>query len=153
MITEEEIKIAHCIQADISLEQRPFASIGVRTGISESEVINTINGLRERGVIRRFGAVLRHREAGYRENAMVLWAVPEEHLEKTGRILASYREISHCYGRTPPFEGRYTLFSMIHSAKGGVEEFVRKISESIDISDYLILKSEEEYKKTSMEYF
>jgi DNA-binding Lrp family transcriptional regulator len=153
MITEEEIKISRCIQEDISLEQRPFASIGARTGMEEGEVIDTINGLRERGVIRKFGAILRHREAGYRENAMVLWAVPEEDLEKTGEILASYKEITHCYGRTPPFEGRYNLFSMLHSAKGSLEECVRKISEAIDISDYLVLRSEEEYKKTSMEYF
>jgi len=153
MITKEEITIARCIQEDISLERRPFAAIGVRTGMEEGEVIDTINGLRERGVIRKFGAIVRHREAGYSENAMVLWAVPEEDLEKAGKILASYREISHCYGRTPPFEGKYTLFSMLHLAKGEVEELVKKISETIGINDYLILRSEEEYKKTSMEYF
>ena len=153
MITKEEIKIAHCIQEDISLEERPFASIGVRTGISEGEVIDIINGLRGRGVIRKFGAVLRHWEAGYRENAMVLWAVPEERCNEVGGILASRKEITHCYERTPPFEGKYTVFSMIHSAQGGLDEFVKKISKAIDIRDYLILKSEEEYKKTSMEYF
>jgi DNA-binding Lrp family transcriptional regulator len=153
MITEKEIKIARLIQKDISLEERPFAAIGARIGMEEGDVIDAINGLREKGIIRKFGAIVRHREAGYSENAMVLWAVPEEALEKTGQILSSYREISHCYGRIPPFEGKYTLFSMLHLAKGGVEELVRKISETIGINDYLILRSEEEYKKTSMEYF
>jgi DNA-binding Lrp family transcriptional regulator len=153
MITEKEIKIARLIQKDISLEERPFAAIGARIGMEEGDVIDAINGLRERGLIRKFAAILRHREAGYRENAMILWAVPEEDVEKKGRILTSYREISHCYGRTPPFEGRYTLFSMLHSASERLEYLVRKISETIGISDYLILRSEEEYKKTSMEYF
>jgi DNA-binding Lrp family transcriptional regulator len=153
MITEKEIKIARLIQEDISLERRPFAAIGARAGMEEGDVIDAINGLRERGLIRKFAAILRHREAGYRENAMILWAVPEEDIEKKGRILTSYREISHCYGRTPPFEGKYTLFSMLHSASGSVEELVRKISETIDIDDYMILRSEEEYKKTSMEYY
>ncbi|MBW2638339.1 MAG: Lrp/AsnC family transcriptional regulator [Deltaproteobacteria bacterium] len=153
MITEDEIKIARLLQGDISLEERPFAAIGARTGMEEGDVIDAINRLRERGLIRRFGAIVRHREAGYRENAMVLWAVPEEDIERKGEILTSYREISHCYGRTPPFEGKYTLYSMLHTAEGGVEELVRTISETIDISDYQILRSEEEYKKTSMEYF
>ncbi len=153
MMTEEEITIARLIQEDMSLEQRPFAAIGARTGMEEGDVIDTIRRLKERGIIRRFGAVVRHQKAGYAENAMVVWAVPESDIETTGKILASYGEISHCYGRTPPFEGRYTLFSMLHSAEGNIDEMVKTISERIGIDDYLILRSEEEYKKTSMEYF
>jgi len=153
MITKDEITIARLIQRDISLEKRPFAAIGARIGMDEDDVIDAINGLRERGLIRRFGAIVRHQKAGFEENAMILWAVPEEELEKKGRILTSYREISHCYGRMPPFEGKYTLYSMLHSASGSVEGLVKTLSERIDIHDYLILRSEEEYKKESMEYF
>jgi DNA-binding Lrp family transcriptional regulator len=153
MITKEEIRIAGYIQGDISLERRPFAKIGNGAGVSEEEVVDSINGLMKRGIVRKFGAVLRHREAGFRENAMILWAVPEERCDEVGGILASRKEITHCYERTPPFEGKYTVFSMIHSAQGDLDEFVKKISKAIDIHDYLILRSEEEYKKTSMEYF
>jgi DNA-binding Lrp family transcriptional regulator len=153
MMTEEEIKIARWIQKDISLERRPFAAIAARTGLEEGDVIDAITGLRERGLIRKFGAIVRHQKAGFEENAMILWAVPEERCDEVGKILASHKEITHCYERTPPFEGKYTVFSMIHSAQGGLDEFVKKISKAIDMHDYMILRSEEEYKKTSMEYF
>jgi DNA-binding Lrp family transcriptional regulator len=153
MVNKKERDIASCIQKDIFLGRRPFAYIGDQVGISESEVISVIRGLKEKGVIRRFGAILRHQKAGFEENAMVMWAIPETRLEQAGRTLASYKEITHCYERTPPFDKKYTIFSMVHCAGGGLEEFVQKVSREIDVKDFNILISEEEYKKSSMEYF
>jgi len=118
--------------------------------------------LKEKGIMRRFGAVLRHRDAGFSENAMVVWAVPEERCEEAGFLLASYKEITHCYERAPALEGVYNLFTMVHlsaedpeetSDKDRMEEFVAGISSAIGIGKYKILRSLEEFKKNSMEYF
>ena len=151
--TKKERDIAHYIQGDIFLERKPFEYIGAQAGLSETEVIDVIKRLREKGVIRRFGAILRHQKAGFTENAMIVWEVPLERCDAVGHILATYQEITHCYERTPPFEGKYNIFSMIHCAEGDLKKFVEKVSEAIGIKDYKILRSEEEFKKSSMEYF
>ena len=153
MFTEKERKIAKHIQGDISLEKRPFKRIGEETGLNEEEVIGTINDLKKKEIIRKFGAILRHQRAGIVKNAMVIWAVPEEKCEAVGNILTSLREITHCYERVPPFEGEYNLFAMMHFKDDDPERLIQEISLRTGIKDYIILETEEEFKKSSMEYF
>ncbi len=158
-ITEKEKQVARLVQGDIPLDRRPFAVIADQLGMGEEEVISILKNLRETGIMRRFGAILQHRKAGFSENAMVVWEVPENRCEETGLLLASYGEISHCYERTPPLDGRYNLFTMVHlvgdASRGSdsMNEFICRISGEIGIGEYLILKSIKELKKSSMEYF
>jgi len=160
-ITDEERKVARQVQGDIPLEKRPFEAIARRIEMKEDGVISILKRLQEKGVMRRFGAVLWHVQAGFSENAMVVWAVPEERCEEVGFRLASYTEISHCYERTPPFEGVYNIFTMVHlagdSGEAGepdrLDTFVRSISHAIEIGEYRILRTLRELKKSSMEYF
>ena len=153
MLQRKEERVAGVIQGDIPLTSRPFAEIGRVAGISEGEVIKTIRDLLRRGIIRRFGAVLRHQRAGITGNAMVLWAVPPSRCEEVGRILARFTEVSHCYERTPPFAGRYNIFTLVHLRGGDVGAAVEKMIEAAGIADCRILASVEEYKKESMEFF
>ncbi len=153
MLTDEERIIGRLIQRDIAMTKRPYQEIAAQTGMTEQEVLNRIRQMRERGLIRKFGAVVRHREAGFTGNAMVVWTVPEDRCEQVGQVLSSFPEITHCYERSPAFEGKYNLFSMIHLRQQGIEEKIEAISAATGIQDYLILTSEEEFKKSSMEYF
>ncbi|HOO91517.1 MAG TPA: hypothetical protein PLA74_11895 [Syntrophales bacterium] len=163
ILTDMDKKIIQEVQGDIPLDIKPYDSIGNRIGMQGNDVIDVLKRLQEEGIIRRFGAVLRHREAGFPENAMVVWAVPEERCEEVGSLLASYKAITHCYERTPPLEGVYNLFTMVHLAaegdeeepvgRNGMEELIGNISSVIGIGEYKIFRSLEEFKKNSMEYF
>ncbi len=154
MITEKEKRIINLIQGDIPLDARPFAVMAEQAGMGEEEFINGIKDLRKRGILRRFGATLRHQEAGFHSNAMAAWIVPVEKIGKIGTILSRFREVSHCYNRIPRQDWPYNLYTMIH---GSSREECRRIAEkmSLDsgIRDYSLLFSEKEFKKTSMEYF
>ncbi len=141
------------LQGDLPVEKRPFRAVASRAGMNEEAVLDTIGTLVQQGVIRKFGAILRHQRAGITRNAMVVWAVPPDRTEEAGSVFASFREITHCYERRPPFEGRYNLFTMIHAGKGALEELIAKISSKAGIGDYQVLESLEEFKKSSMEYF
>ena len=153
MFTEEERKLAKHIQGNISLGKRPFKRIGGEVGLSEAEVISAINNLKKKGIIRKFGAILKHQKAGLTKNVMVIWVVTEEKCEAVGNVLASYGEITHCYERIPPFEGKYNLFAMMHFKDDNLEKLIQEISLQTGIKDYMILETEEEFKKSSMEYF
>jgi DNA-binding Lrp family transcriptional regulator len=141
------------LQGDLPVEKRPFLALASRAEMKEEAVLDTIATLMQQGVIRKFGALLRHQRAGITRNAMVVWAVPPDRTEETGAVFASFREITHCYERRPPFEGRYNLFTMIHTGKGALEDLIARISSKAGIGDYQMLESLEEFKKSSMEYF
>jgi DNA-binding Lrp family transcriptional regulator len=153
MIFEKEKKICQIIQGDLPLTLHPFKALKMSTGLREEEILDSIKGLIKKGIIRKFGAIIYHHKAGYSENAMVVWAVPDDQQQSVGKLLASFTEITHCYERTPPFKGKYTIFSMVHFHAGERENILRKLSEATGIRDFEVLDTEEEYKKTSMEYF
>jgi len=105
--------------------------------------------------MRRFGAILRHQEAGFAFNAMVCFAELDKNPNNSaGAILAQKPFISHCYER-PSFEGfPYTLYAMMHAQSA--EELDRNIKEaaaSIGNPDYVVLHSVRELKKTSYRFF
>ena len=153
MLTDREKLLIRYMQGDMVLTKRPFASLAERIGAEEDEVIDCIRRLKDEGIIRKVGAILRHQKAGLTENAMVVWAVPDEECERVGAVFSSYRDITHCYERTPPLDGRYNLYTMIHLSDRGVEQYVRKLSREVGIADFQILRSKEEFKKSSMEYY
>ncbi|MEQ8171611.1 MAG: Lrp/AsnC family transcriptional regulator [Candidatus Eremiobacterota bacterium] len=153
-LTEKDKDIIRETQRGIPLCSRPFLKIAEKAEITEDELINRLRTFKEKGIIRRFGARIKHNKAGYKENIMVLWHVPEEKLEETGSLIAGYREISHCYIRPELPDLPYNLYSMIHGREeGDVLKVIEKISGVTGIKDYKLLVTEKEYKKTTPLYF
>jgi DNA-binding Lrp family transcriptional regulator len=149
-----ERRIIHHLQGDLPLTPRPYAVLASKVGISEEEVLERIELLKEQGTLRRFGATLRHQLAGYKANAMVGWYVPEDNMEEIGPLMATFREVSHCYERRIQGEWKYNLFTMIHGkTEKDCEDIARRIAENTGIKDYVLLLSLKEFKKTSPEYF
>lgn len=146
-------KIAAIIQGDIPLVPKPFHAIGSRLGITGDEVLNIVRTFLDDGYIRRFGAVLRHNQAGFIKNALIVWAVPPNLMEQTGQTMAGFSFVSHCYAREPAFQDKYNLFTMVHTRKDNLKELIDKMSQAVNINDFLVLESIQEYKKISPEYF
>ena len=154
MVDELDKKLISHIQKDLPLDPRPFALIADKIGISVDELIKRIKSMIKEGVIRRFGATLYHQEAGFSSNAMVAWIVPEEQVEETGKAMAKFREVTHCYERRPQKDWRYNIYTMIHGdSRDECYEIARRISESTGVQEFNLLFSEKEFKKSSMEYF
>ena len=153
-ISPVEKKVIYELGGDLGDGPRPFADLGKKVGLSEAETVAVIQGLDAKGLLRRFGATLRHQKSGFKANAMVAWKVPEDQLEKAGEILAGFPEVTHCYQRrTVPGWDR-NLYTMIHAASD--EECytqAEKMARAAGLNDYELLFSHEELKKTSMRYF
>jgi DNA-binding Lrp family transcriptional regulator len=152
-MTSENIKILRLIQNDIEPISHPFKKIADSCGLTEKELIIIMKKLWEEGYIRKFGAVLRHQKAGYTKNSLITWCVTPAQIEKAGKIFSLFPFVSHCYERKPAFQGKYNLFTMLHSKGDDIASLINKMIISIDIHDFLILETLEEYKKTSPEYF
>jgi DNA-binding Lrp family transcriptional regulator len=152
-LTVKQNEVARLIQEDIQVVSSPFAEIGNACGLSAGEVLDTTKELLKKGFVRKFCAILRHQKAGYKNNALVVWSVPADQVEKTGRMLSAYRSVSHCYERKPAFQEKYNIFTMLHSQDESISLLIKDMATAIGIHDYLILESIQEYKKKSPEYF
>ena len=154
MLTELEKRIIASIQQDMAVTERPYLKIAKDLGISETDLLENIDALCRRGVIRRFGATLRHQRTGFKANAMVAWKVDEDRIDDVGQAMASFQQVSHCYRRNPTASWPYNLYTMIHANnEQACREIARKMSQTTSIKDYALLFSREELKKTSMMYF
>lgn len=154
MLSELEIKIVKELQAGLPLVSRPYLEIARRLGISETELLELIKDLAARGVIRRFGAALKHQDLGFTANAMVVWDVPEEQASEVGRIMAAFDGVSHCYQRPRRPGWPYTVFTVLHGrTREECEQLAARLAEAAGISNYKLLYSSRELKKSSMLYF
>ena len=154
MLTELEKKVVACIQKDIPITPRPYLKLAQILGVSEEIFLKTITALCEKGVIRRFGATLRHQKSGFKANAMVAWRVDEDSINDVGKAMASFNEVSHCYRRNATHDWPYNLYTMIHANdEDACRHIARKMSQKSGVDTYMLLFSRRELKKTSMEYF
>ncbi|MGE4520372.1 MAG: Lrp/AsnC family transcriptional regulator [Desulfobacteraceae bacterium] len=154
MLSVNEKKVVALIQGDIPIEKNPYKILAEKAGITEDEFIEALKSLNEKKIIRRFGATLRHQKSGYSTNAMVAWNVPEDKIHDTGKLMAKFPFVSHCYRRDPKPEWPFNLYTMVHAkSKDDCSVKVAEMSEKSQINDYDILYSTKELKKTSMEYF
>ena len=154
-LSEKERVVLSLVQGDLPDTATPFLDIARQAGVSESEVLELLQRLKDNGGIRRFGATLRHQKAGYGANAMVAWYVEDERdVNEIGEIMAARPEVSHCYHRKSCLDWPYQLYTMIH-AKTAEEcgRAVKEISEATGLTQFDILLSRKELKKTSMQYF
>ena len=153
-LTETEKKLIRIIQDDMPVAEQPYKAIAEQLGTTEAEVIAKIKEFREKGYIRRFGAKLRHREAGIMANGMVIGIDSKEDVQRVGKIMASFKEVTHCYERPTFSDWPYNVYTMIHGkTREDCEAVAKRISEAAGIKDYKMLYSTKEFKKTSMKYF
>ena len=153
-VTDFEIEVIRELQEDMPLVREPFVQMAERLGVTQQKMFDTADSFQQRGVMRRFSAVLHHRKAGFKSNAMVVWKVPSERAEEVGREMASSRWVTHCYERPTFPEFPFSHYTMIHATtQDQCEEVAKDISKATGIDDYQLLYSTREYKKTRVRYF
>jgi DNA-binding Lrp family transcriptional regulator len=127
-----EEEIVRATQAGLPLVPEPYAEIAARLGVSEAQVLSTLETMLRTGAIRRIGAVPNHYALGYRANAMTVWDVDDAAVDTLGPRVGALPFVSHCYRRPrrPP-HWRYNLFAMVHgrdrSETGRLIEQIRPI--------------------------
>jgi len=154
MLTQIERRVIAAIQGDIEISARPYDRIAEQLGITTAELLAILEALCARGVIRRFGATLRHQKSGFSANAMVAWQVPEDRIEEVGTTLAGFIQVSHCYRRNPQEGWPYNLYTMIHAtSETECHQIAADMAAKAQVNTYSLLFSRQELKKTSMAYF
>ena len=152
--TEEDKEFIRELQKDLDIVDRPFLNAAKKLGMTEEQVFEKLKHYEEIGVMRRFAAILRHRDVGFVANGMIVWKVPEERITEVGVKLGAFPQVSHCYQRPVYADWPYNVFSMIHcKSQDEAQEMAKTIQNQINVDEYKILFSAREFKKTRVEYF
>ena len=152
--SEQQRGLVRLLQGDLPSTPRPFGEVARRLGWPDRQVLGQISDWLAGGVIRRFGAVLRHQLVGFEANGMAVFSLPPDRIDQAGLRIAEHPEVSHCYRRPPLDDFPYNLFAMIHGQTGErVRAAAAAMAEELDVRDCDVLFSTKEYKKESMQYF
>ncbi len=153
---EEEIAAIRALQGPMAAVERPYDEAAAGLGISTEELLERLRGMVDRKLLRRVAAILYHRRAGFSANGMGVWKVPEAEIMETGRRMASFRGISHCYQRPTYEDWPYSVFTMAHGrSKQECDAILDSIAEECGMGaeDRATLYSSTEYKKIRLHYF
>ncbi len=153
-LSKRDIALIRILQEDLPLVEMPFAVWAEQADLSEDDLFAWAKEMERLGYMRRFAAILHHRNAGFLANAMVVWQVPEDQVDAAGEQMAHFREVSHCYRRPVYPHWPYPLFTMIHATTySECMDVVRRIEEQAGTFPHKNLFSTKEYKKTRVKYF
>ena len=100
-LTSIERALLNDYQHDLPLEPRPYKRMADELGISEKEVIETLQRLQETGVISRVGPVFKPNRIGVSTLAAV--AVEPEQLSEMAEMINAFPEVNHNYEREHHF--------------------------------------------------
>ncbi len=152
--TEQDKDFIRELQKDMEIIDEPFVKAANNLGITENELFEKMKHYEDNGIMRRFAAILRHRQVGFTANGMIVWKVPEDRISEVGEKLGAFPQVSHCYERPTYSDWPYNVFSMIHcKTHDEAHEMAKTIQDQINVDEYRILFSSREFKKIRVEYF
>jgi siroheme decarboxylase len=152
---ERDVAVVQVTQGDLPVVSEPYAAAAAQLGWTVAELLEHMEGMKERGLLRRVAAILFHRRAGFSANGMGVWKVPEDRIAEIGPRMAAYRGISHCYQRPTYADWPYSVFTMAHGrSKEECDAILDAIGDEIDgIEGRATLYSSTEFKKIRLLYF
>jgi DNA-binding Lrp family transcriptional regulator len=147
--------VIRATQGDLPIVSEPYADAARELGMPVDGLIAHLEGMVERGLLRRVAAILFHRRAGFSANGMGVWKVPADQVLEAGRRMAAFRGISHCYERPTYADWPYQLFTMAHGrSKEECDAILDAVRDEVGcIEDRATLYSSTEFKKVRLLYF
>ena len=153
-LSDDDIATIRATQGPMPATPEPYAPAAERLGVSQEEVLSRLESLREREGLRRVAAILYHRRAGFSANGMGVWKVPDDEVLETGKRMAAFRGVSHCYQRPTYPDWPYSVFTMAHGrSKEECDSILDSIAAATGITERATLYSSTEFKKVRMLYF
>ncbi len=151
---EFDIAVIRATQGNMEVTSEPYLLPAKRLGMTVEGLLEHMQGMRERGILRRVAAILYHRRAGFSANGMGVWKVPQERIAELGPRMAAFRGISHCYERPTYEDWPYSVFTMAHGrSKEECDAVLDAIADQLGIQERATLYSSTEFKKIRLLYF
>ncbi len=134
--------ILNLIQSDFPITPRPYLAIAQRLGFSENDVINRLNRLKKKGIIRRIGGNFVPEKLGF-VSTLCAARVPEDKIQGFAKTVNRYPGVTHNYQR----DNKYNVwFTFIAPSMKEIEENLENISRQTGIKEIINLPATKVFK-------
>jgi len=143
-LTEFEKQLLNDYQQGMPLVSEPYAEMArelCQKGftVNEQDIINSLNSLKERGMVTRVGPVFKPQRVGGSTLAAI--AVPDERMTEVAQIVSDFVQVNHNYQR----EHHYNLWFVVTGAsQQEVEDVLKEIELKTDLT-VMNLPMEQDY--------
>jgi DNA-binding Lrp family transcriptional regulator len=135
-------KILNILQNEFPLEERPFLIVAGRCGISEDEAITRIQKMKEKGIIRRIGAVFDGVKLG-RVSTLCAARVPEDKIDLFVQTVNANKGVTHNYRR----DHEYNIWFTVSAPTAlELESFLKDVKEKSGVTDILDMRAVRTFK-------
>jgi DNA-binding Lrp family transcriptional regulator len=151
-----DIAVIRALQGPMEVRPDTYAPAAQELGVPVERMLEHLEGMIERKLLRRVAAILFHRRAGFSANGMGVWKVPEARITELGPQMAAVRGVSHCYRRPTYPDWPYSVFTMAHGrSKEECDAVLDGVAAVCGLGgdDRSTLYSSTEFKKIRLHYF
>jgi DNA-binding Lrp family transcriptional regulator len=115
MLDAIDRRLISATQAGLPLTREPYGALAEQLGLKEADVLARLQGLLDRGAIRRIGAIPNHYALGLTANGMSVWDIADNAVADVGARVGALDFVTHCYERPRHLPlWPYNLFAMVH---------------------------------------
>ena len=126
---EEKIKsLLNILQGNFPLVSEPFKFVAEKIRLTEEEVIDILKELKEKNIIRHFGASINSHKLGY-ITCLCATSIPENKIEIAYKI-AKFPEITHAYLRDHKLN---FWFTTVTKSQKELEKLCEKLEKTFKI--------------------
>jgi DNA-binding Lrp family transcriptional regulator len=141
-LDEMDRMILNEIQSHFPIEARPYQALGEKLGCSEEEVLQRVQDLKDREVIRRIGANCNSRKLGY-TSTLCAAKVPSRLMARFVEVVNSYMGVTHNYRRDHDYN---IWFTLIAPSEEKIERILGEIMEMTGVGEVISLPAERLFK-------
>jgi DNA-binding Lrp family transcriptional regulator len=142
LLDEMNRLILNEIQSNFPIDAEPYLELAEKLGCSEAEVLERVQNLKDRAIIRRIGANCNSRKLGY-TSTLCAARVPLDHVKKFVEVVNSYPGVTHNYRRDHPYN---IWFTLIAPTVEEIERILREISDLTKVTGIMSLPAERLFK-------
>lgn len=126
LLDDTNKKILNSIQLDFPIDPRPYKKIAENLDLTEDELLNRLNTMKEEMLIRRIGGNFSPDRLGY-HSTLCAAMVDEEKIELFTRTVNAYSGVTHNYRRDHNFNIWFTFIApSVDIIKQSLEEISAK---------------------------
>lgn len=130
------------IQSDFPIESRPFHTIAMELGLTETDLLERVRALKQAGIIRRIGGNFVPDKVGF-VSTLCAARVPEGKIEHFARVVNRYPGVTHNYQRDHAFN---VWFTFIARSREEIENNLAQIAAETGIPAILNLPATKVFK-------
>ncbi len=141
-LDETDRGLLNRIQTDFPIDSRPYRVLAQQFGLTEDQVIERIERLRESGVIRRIGGNFPAKKMGY-ISTLCAARVPEDKFDNFVKEVNKYTGVTHNYRRSHDIN---VWFTFIAPSMEEIEKNLADITRSTGVDEIYNLPADKLFK-------